>query len=263
MHHLRHRALAAAREPAALLAQAFSDGTVVAQTKTNRHDLVSDWDHRIETLLKSNLAGNDTVFWGEESGRQSPAQPGQLEWIIDPIDGTSNFVHGYPMFSISIAAAIDDIIVAGVVVDPVTGTEFSADETGAYRNGEPLIVRPAPSDISQYNLVTSFPAAEILHRAPEATDLFGQLVTNFATVRRLVSGALELCHAASGIADVVLGVDTKPWDVAAGSYILRQAGGQYTTAAEGPAHLARQYVGLAPGREPSVINTVFDQIRRL
>ncbi len=263
MSNLRTLALHASRKPATLLAEAFTSGTVVAKTKTNHHDLVSVWDRRIEDMLKASLAGNDAVFWGEESGRQSPAEPGQLEWIIDPIDGTSNFVHGYPMFSISIAAVIDNTVVAAVVVDPVAGTYFSADATGAYCNNELIVARPAPAHESQYNLITSFPAAEILHRAPEATALFGDLVTNFATVRRLVSGALELCHAACGIADVVLGVDTKPWDVAAGAYILRQAGGHYITATDGPPHLSRHYVALAPDRESEVIRSVFHKIQRL
>ncbi|WP_022871513.1 inositol monophosphatase family protein [Yaniella halotolerans] len=263
MSNLRTLALQAAREPAALLAEAFASGTVVAETKTNRHDLVSAWDHRVEEMLKTSLTGHDAVFWGEETGRQSPARSGQLEWIIDPIDGTSNFVHGYPMFSISIAAAIDNAVVAGVVVNPVTGTEYSADASGAYCNGERIVARPAPAHEAQYNLITSFPAAEVLHRAPDASTLFGDLVTNFATVRRIVSGALELCHAACGIADVVLGVDTQPWDVAAGSYILHQAGGRYITAVDGPPHLARHYLALAPDRSSEGIAPVFEAIHRL
>lgn len=263
MSPLRTRALEAVQEPAGLLAETFLSGQVSATTKTNRHDLVSEWDHQIETMLKTNLAGDDAVFWGEETGRYSPAAAGQLEWIIDPIDGTSNFVHGYPMFSISVAAVIDEAVVAGVVVDPVTGTHYSADATGAYCNEQPIAPRPVPPDASQYNLITSFPAAEILHRAPEATALFGQLVTNFATVRRLVSGALELCYAASGIADVVLGVDTKPWDVAAGAYILRQAGGTYVTGTQGPDHLAPHYLALAPGRKSTCATEIFDRITRM
>src|SRR5699024_10703820 len=158
---------------------------------------------------------------------------------------------------------IDNAVVAGVVVEPVTGTEFSADASGAYRNDERIVVRPAPGHETDYNLITSFPAAEILHRAPEATALFGQLVTNFATVRRLVSGALELCYAASGIADVVLGVDTKPWDVATGAYILRQAGGTYVTGTQGPDHLAPHYLALAPGRKSTCATEIFGRITRM
>lgn len=263
MANLRTRALAAVRPLATQLAQAFSTGTVVSQTKSNRHDLVSSWDRRIEEQLMASLADENSVFWGEETGYDSPAGPGQVQWIIDPIDGTSNFIHGYPMFSISVAAAIDNQIKAGVVVDPITGNEFSADASGSYLNAKLLPTRPAPDDATQYNLVTSFPAAEILQRAPESTELFGELVTSFATVRRLVSGALELCYAACGIADVVLGVDTNPWDVAAGSYILRQAGGTYLTATGGPDHLAPHYLALAPGRQSPSATGVFHQIRQL
>lgn len=263
MANLRTRALAAARPPAAQLGQAFSTGAVVSQTKSNRHDLVSSWDRRVEEQLMASLADEQAVFWGEETGYHSPAEPGQVQWIIDPIDGTSNFVQGYPMFSISVAAAIDNQIVAGVVVDPITGNEFSADASGSYLNDKPLTTRPVPDDTTQYNLVTSFPAAEILQRAPESTALFGELVTHFATVRRLVSGALELCYAACGIADVVLGVDTNPWDVAAGSYILRQAGGTYLTELDGPVHLAPHYLALAPGRTSPLATRVFQQIQQL
>lgn len=263
MTNLRLRALEAARPAAAELATAFHSGQVVATTKTNRHDLVSAWDHRIEELLKSRLAGDDAVFWGEETGRQPVTAPGQLEWIIDPIDGTSNFVHGYPLFAISIAAVIDQQVVAGVVVDPVSGDEYSADHRGAYLNEQPLMSRPAPVNPAQYNLVTSFPAAEILQRDPTAPLLFGELVKSFSTVRRLVSGALEICFAARGIADVVLGVDTKPWDVAAASYILTQAGGTYLTGTTAPNHLAPHYVAVAPGRSADSMTDIFDQIRQM
>lgn len=263
MRNLRTVALEAARPAARELARAFATGQVVATTKSNRHDLVSQWDQHVEEQLKDRLAGDGAVFWGEETGRQPVTAAGQLEWIIDPIDGTSNFVHGYPMFSISLAAVIDDEVVAGVVVDPVSGDEFSADSSGAYLNGGPLLPRPGPTGVSQYNLVTSFPAGEILQRAPHASALFGELVTTFATVRRLVSGALELCYAARGIADVVLGVDTSPWDVAAGSYILTQAGGTYRTAMPGPAHLAPNYLALAPGRSAEPIEAIFTRIQKM
>jgi len=263
MTSLRTRALQAARPVAAKLAAAFTTEAVVAEAKTNRHDLVTQWDREAETMLKTRLAGDGAVFWGEESGREPVTSPGQLEWIIDPIDGTSNFVHGYPLFSISIAAVRDQQVVAGVVVEPITGDEYSADATGAYLNDEPLTARGVPEHVSQYNLITSFPAAEILHRAPEAIELFGELVTTFATVRRLVSGALEICYAARGIADIVLGVDASPWDVAAASYILTRAGGTYLTGSDGPAHLAPHYVAVAPGRSAEVVSEVFTRIHQM
>ena len=263
MTSLRTRALQAARPLAAELATAFSAGRVVADTKTNSHDLVSKWDHYVEDSLKLRLAGDGAVFWGEETGREPVTAPGQLEWIIDPIDGTSNFVHGYPLFSISIAAVIDQQVVAAVVVNPVTGDEFSADPSGAYLNDEPLTARPVPEQMTQYNLVTSFPAAEILQRSPQAIELFGELVTTFSTVRRLVSGALEICYTARGVADIALGVDTSPWDVAAASYILTQAGGSYLTGTTGPAHLAPHYVAVAPGRSAELITEIFAHIRQM
>src|SRR5699024_12321546 len=111
-----------------LLAEALPSGSVVADPKPSRHDVVTVWDRRVEEMLKTSLAGHNAVLWGEEAGRQSPAKPGQLEWIIDSIDGTSNFVHGYPMFSISISAAIDNTDLVGVVVYSLTCTVLSAND---------------------------------------------------------------------------------------------------------------------------------------
>lgn len=279
---LRRLALQTAQAAGAPLKEVFRAAMEVT-VKTSAHDLVTFHDIETERHLVDALstAVPDSRFTGEEDGAQGH---GALEWIIDPIDGTSNFAHGFAMFSISVAAAWEDEVIAAVVHDPVNGLTFSADDDGAYlQDGEHPERRlcpaprarprsggappaPASAETTQenaeqhLNLVTSFPSAEMLAaHGTAALEAFGQLVTTYSTVRRLVSGALELCHAAAGWADVVGGCRTSPWDVAAAQLILRRAGGRYLpfgSRAEGQhwngeeasgRHLAPGYLGLTPG----------------
>lgn len=279
---LRQIAVDAGNTVAPALAQAFRNVPEARgdHEKTNHHDLVTVHDVATEKKLHELLL-QDTPgaqFWGEETGRaprtenlgeNSAGEFSRVQWLIDPIDGTSNFAHGFAMFSVSIAALVDDRVVAAAVIDPANGLEFSADLTGAFLNGERLDqgnIRPAPASQHRYNVVTSFPAAEALARArEECLEIFGDLVTHFATVRRTVSAALELCHCAAGWADVALGVDVSPWDVAAGAFIVAQAGGRYVTS---PAEthgvvvniFAPHFLALAPGRDAGEAKVFFDRI---
>ena len=286
---LRGIALEAARAVAPDLAAAFrapAAPTGSAGTKTNHHDLVTVHDRRTEERLVSALtaAVPGSAVLGEEAGRRpgdgAGRLPGEgLEWIVDPIDGTSNFVHGFAMFSVSVAAAVAGEVVAGAVVDPANGLEFSADDAGAYLGGRPLagVARPVPpGGEGALNLVTSYPAGEALAAEGDAAlHRFGRLVSTYATVRRTVSGALELAYAAAGWADAALLVDTKPWDVAAGQLILRRAGGTYLTPAprgaaapgadalvpDAPrAHEAAFALALAPGREAPCAHGVLSEL---
>lgn len=289
---LRASALAAAEAVAPALAAAFRSPTAAdddgaAETKTNHHDLVTAHDRRTEAELVAALtqAVPGSRVLGEELGRQGGSEAGDgavadhpVEWIVDPIDGTSNFTHGFALFSVSVAATVHGEVVAGVVLDPVNGLAFSADDAGAYLNGAPLadVARRVPAGGERaLNLVTSYPAGEALAlEGDEALRRFGRLVTTYATVRRTVSGALELAYAAAGWADVALLVDTKPWDVAAGQFILRRAGGAYLTpgrtgggtgtealVADAPrAHEAAFALALAPGREAPTAASVLTEV---
>lgn len=275
---LRRLAVHSAQEAGRAPAAAFRSAMEVS-VKTSAHDLVTFHDTETERHLIAALSATvpDSRFTGEEGGSQGD---GALEWIIDPIDGTSNFAHGFAMFSVSVAAAWEDEVVAGVVHDPVNGLTFSADDDGAYLqtgDTEEELLRPEPrtdDGETHLNLVTSFPSAEMLQRhGSRALEAFGEFVTTYSTVRRLVSGALELCHAAAGWAGVVGGCRTSPWDVAAAQLILRRAGGRYLPfgTREGRSwngeeardrHLAPGYVGLAPGAEAPVAERRFAEFSR-
>ncbi|REE05186.1 MULTISPECIES: inositol monophosphatase [Citricoccus] len=286
---LRRIAITAAAACAPRLVRAFrsTPADLNLTIKRSSHDLVTVHDRATEDELVRLLgeAVPGSRFIGEEGGARGydprpagsgqaaglPADAHRLEWIIDPIDGTANFAHGFAMFSISIAAAVDGEVVAGVVLDPVNGLEFSADEVGAYLNGVRFGAETASVDAAHLvdavhladppaepamNLVTSYPSAEALELdGPVALERFGRLVDSYATVRRTVSGALELAFTAIGWADVTLGVDTNPWDVGVGQLLVRRAGGHYLALfydTDGPerrpAHLAPCYVAVAPGR---------------
>lgn len=281
---LRRIAVSAAHSAGEPLKTAFRSQMDV-ESKTSAHDLVTVWDRQTETTLIEHLslAVPDSRFTGEEGG---PHGSGAVEWIIDPIDGTSNFAHGFAMFSISIAAAFDDVVLAGVVYDPINNLTFSADDRAAYlatsdqdqtaqdETAQPESAlaetvlhtpqNPATDEDdaeARLSLLTSFPGPQDLtHFGDEALQAFGNLVASYATVRRIVSGALELCHVAAGWTDVVLHTHTSCWDVAAAQLVLRRAGGSYLpygsrgqkswdgTAAD-DAHLAPGYLGLGPGVE--------------
>ncbi|GAA1818220.1 inositol monophosphatase family protein [Nesterenkonia flava] len=272
---LRRVAISAAHEAGDPLKTAFRSQMDI-QLKTSAHDLVTVWDRRTEETLVSLLsdAVPDSRFLGEEGGTRGS---GRIEWIIDPIDGTSNFAHGFAMFSISIAAVIDDVVLAGVVYDPINELTFSADDDAAYladRDGTERVLTPASREgVPEENLslLTNFPGAWAVEtHGDEALRAFAGLVTTYATVRRIVSGALELCHLAAGWSDAALNCRTSPWDIAAAQLVLRRAGGRflpYGTRGERTwsgeqtpdLHLTSGYLGLAPGASAP---TAEDVVRR-
>jgi myo-inositol-1(or 4)-monophosphatase len=126
-----------------------------------------------------------------------------------------------------VAAAIDGVVVAGAIADPMGGNAFTADLTGVWHNGRPARPRAAPAEIAA-TVVSTFPrAVDLASNGAGAMDASRRLVEGFGAVRCLGSGALGLAHVAVGWADATFDLHTNPWDVAAGSLMVRQAGGQY------------------------------------
>lgn len=248
-------ALDAAESVAPRATESFVSG-VSALTKTSRHDLVSEVDRAVEDELVRILSdGPAASFLGEEHGLRG--EPGErLSWVIDPIDGTSNFVHGDPSWAVSIAACLDGVPVAGVVHAPARGLLFAATRSTARLNDvalEPL----GRGEAARCALATDHPGGEaVLAEGDPALRDLGALITSYATVRRPVCASLSLAAVAAGVNDVVLGVDVKPWDVAAGSLMVRSSGGEYVAAdyASSDAGAADPlwapcYVASAPGAE--------------
>lgn len=212
-----------ARQVGPYLMDVFKAG-IIAEEKKGYFDLVTEADRTTEARLVDLLTRSypDSRVIGEENGEQGS---GAVSWIIDPIDGTNNFVSGIPFFCISIGAVYAGQLVAGVIYDPTRQEMFSASLIGAFLNGEPLVSKGHSRDQASL-LLTGFPYEGGSMRE-EDFCFFKEIIASFRAVRRLGSTALEMAYVAAGRADATFQTNANPWDVTAGLFIIRQAGGRY------------------------------------
>jgi myo-inositol-1(or 4)-monophosphatase len=223
--HLLSIAVAAARQVEEPLKAAFRS-EIGFGYKRDLHDIVTEHDKAAEGRIVSHILRQfpDSTILGEEGGTTGN---GAVHWYVDPIDGTTNFACGIAHWCVSIAAAIDGQLVAGVILDPMAGDLFTGSIDGAFRNDVPLAARAA-DDETRAVLLTSFPNARHFRDiGNDALTAQTELFDRFLALRNLGSGALHLAHVVAGWADAVLGFSTNPWDVAAGILILERAGGRY------------------------------------
>ena len=154
-------------------------------------------------------------------------KPQDYRWIVDPLDGTTNYAHGYPMYSVSIGLEIHGKMECGAVYDPVRDEMFSATRgRGAYLNGESMGVSEV-ANLGDALLLTGFPYS-IQERIGCALGLFRTFLMEAQAVRRSGSAALDLCHLAAGRCDGFWELDLNPWDTAAGLVVVEEAGGRVT-----------------------------------
>jgi myo-inositol-1(or 4)-monophosphatase len=178
------------------------------------------------------------VVLGEEATSPSGPSDARHRWIIDPVDGTTNFVHGLALFSVSIALEIDGRIELGVVYDPIGDELFTAERgEGARLNGRRLQVTPCRALIDAL-LVTGFPYHPRGGRRHQV-DVFGVFLERARAVRRLGSAALDLCYVAAGRFDAFWEDELHPWDFAAGALLVAEAGGSVTDYAGVPVNVTR------------------------
>lgn len=195
-------------------------------TKSNAFDLVTHVDKHNEEFIRNGVLSRypDHAFLGEEGGAYGEAE---VKWIVDPIDGTINFAHGLPIWCISIGIEIADIPICGVIFDPNRNELFTALRgEGAYLNGKKLKVSDT-TEPSRALLVTGFPY-NIAENPDRAIERFGAFLRRGILVRRLGSAALDLAYVAAGRFDGFFEGALSPWDTAAGSVIVTEAGGQLT-----------------------------------
>ena len=203
-------------------------GTDLQIDKKGAIDLVTEIDLRIEREFRAMIAERfpDHVVLGEEfaSTADRDAAP-PFCWVLDPVDGTTNYAHGLPIFCSSLALEIDGEIVVGAVYDPTRRELFTAERgQGAWLNGRPLHVSATDALIDSL-LVTGFHYG--IQRDPEElVSLFREFITRARAVRRLGSAALDLCYVAAGRFDGYWESKIQPWDVAAGALIVQEAGGR-------------------------------------
>ena len=189
-------------------------------------DLVTEVDERAEAVIGEMLRGAFSGYGmlAEEGGRR--LGEGDSRWIVDPLDGTTNYAHGLPIFAVSIALERAGEVVLGVVHDPMRGETYVAERGGgATLNGEPIRVSDTDEPIRAL-LVTGFPYDR--SDMGTAVELFGRLTELTQGVRRLGAAALDLCYVAAGRLDAYYEKGLHAWDVAAGSLILKEAGGRIT-----------------------------------
>ncbi len=191
-------------------------------------DLVTEVDVAIERMFRDLVAERfpDHVVLGEEMGGSVSIPSGPC-WVFDPIDGTTNFAHGLPIFCASLALEIDGVGEVAAVYDPNRKELFTAERGGgAFLNGRPIRVSKAAVLVDAL-LVTGFPY-DVHERVAEIVGLFGAFVGCARAVRRLGSAAIDLCYVAAGRFDGFWESDLKPWDIAGGSLIVTEAGGRVT-----------------------------------
>jgi myo-inositol-1(or 4)-monophosphatase len=191
-------------------------------------DLVTEVDVDVERMFRALVSERfpDHQVLAEEMGGADSVPQGPC-WVFDPIDGTTNFTHGLPIFCSSLALEIDGVAEVGAVYDPTRKELFTAERGGgAYLNGRPLRVSSAARLVDAM-LVTGFPY-DVHSRIEEIVGLFGRFVGQARAVRRLGSAAIDLCYIAAGRMDAFWERDLKPWDIAAGALIVAEAGGRIT-----------------------------------
>ena len=203
-------------------------GRAMHVDKKGAIDLVTEVDVEVERMFRALVADRFPAHQvlAEEMGGSATVPPGPC-WVFDPIDGTTNFAHGLPIFCASLALEIDGVAQVAAIYDPTREELFTAERGGgAFLNGRPIHVSGADTLIDAM-LVTGFPY-DVHQRVPEIVGLFGEFVGCARAVRRLGSAALDLCYVAAGRLDGFWESDLKPWDIAGGSLVVAEAGGRVT-----------------------------------
>ncbi len=261
-----------ARASGAILLEGY--GRVHAPERKGRIDLVTEYDRRSEALLLEHIRKRfpEHAILAEESGAPAGAPASTagptadrgsaaasrdgVRWLCDPLDGTTNFAHNYPFFCVSVGVEVAGEMAAGAVYDPVRDELFAAATgAGATRNGAPIHVS-ALEKVEDALLVTGFPY-DVREHPERHLPLFQEFLLRAQGVRRDGSAALNLCYVAMGRFDGMWEGNLNPWDIAAGSLIVREAGGTITGYAGEPLRLdGRRIVAGNPGLHARMLEVV-------
>jgi myo-inositol-1(or 4)-monophosphatase len=220
-------AIEAAKEAGKYLKYSVGKVKSVEMKKGEERNLVSEIDKTSEAKIISIIKRHypNHAILAEESGASSMSA--DYKWVIDPLDGTTNFLHGLPIFCVTIAIEYKGEIVAGVVYDPNLEELFTAERgSGAYCNGKRMRVTQT-SDLISSLLVTGFPY-DIAQNPDNAVGHFVNFLMEGRGLRRLGSAALDLSYIAAGRFDGFWEVNLNPWDMAAGVLFVQEAGGKVT-----------------------------------
>ncbi len=219
-------AVKAARAAGSIINRAALDVEAVRISQKQVNDFVTEVDHAAEKIIIETLlaAYPGHAIWAEESGREHGAQDSDFVWIIDPLDGTTNFIHGLPVYCVSIALAVKGKVEQAVVYDPTRNDLFTATKgRGAFLNDRRLRVSKRVR-LQDCLISTGFP-----FRPGDDFNAYlrmmGDVMQKTAGLRRPGAAALDLAYVAAGYTDGFFETGLQPWDVAAGSLLVTEAGG--------------------------------------
>jgi len=229
-------AIEAARVGGRIVVERFRSLTTADAELKGHNDYVTAVDRESEAAIIELILSRhpDHTILAEESGLHESG--GGVRWIIDPLDGTTNYIHGFPVYAVSIAAEVDGRISAAAVLDPTRDELFAASRGGgATLNGEPIRVT-STDNLAAGLILTGFPfkAAQYLE---DFITVFRELLPATSGLRRCGSAAIDLAHTACGRADGFWEFGLSPWDIAAGALLVEEAGGRVTDIELGDRHI--------------------------
>ena len=229
MHPMLNIAVKAARRAGAVITRASRNLDLLAVREKAANDYVSEVDKEAEqTIIRTLLeAYPKHSILAEESGATNPTTKSDYQWIIDPLDGTTNFIHGFPHYAVSIALSHKGVITQGVIYDPGNNDLFTATRgVGAYLNDTRLRVGKR-LNLKGALLGTGFPFKEHQH-IDAYLGMLRNIMETSSGVRRAGSSALDLAYVAAGRLDAIWEMGLAPWDIAAGALLVTEAGGTVT-----------------------------------
>ncbi len=222
-------AISWARQAGAVQLKYFRSENLQVETKLNESDIVTKADKLSEQLLIDNIhrVYPTHSILSEESGEESHGEESEYRWIIDPLDGTTNFNAGLPLFSVSIAIEYRGETIIGVVYAPYLDEVFHAVKgQGAFLNGRPISASCNDS-LEKAVISTGFPVDKKTTNDNNLTP-FSKVMPEVRGIRRLGSAAVDLCYVAAGFLDGYWEINLHKWDIAAGQLIVSEAGGMVT-----------------------------------
>ena len=225
MHGMVNIAIRAARRAGELMIRQLSQLDTLQITEKSRNEFVTQVDRAAEVTIIEVIRDHypDHAILAEESGASGE---NDYQWIIDPLDGTTNYVHGFPVFSVSIGVTYRGDLQHGVVYDPLRQEIFSASRgEGALLDGRRIRVSKR-QNLQQSLIGTGFPYRLNLQHIDRYLGMLKAVMLETAGVRRPGSAALDLCYVAAGRIDGFWELGLSKWDVAAGALIIREAGGR-------------------------------------
>lgn len=256
MHPMLNIAVRAARSAGNIIARNMDRVDRLNIVSKQNNDFVTEIDHKAEAAIIDEIraAYPDHSFFAEESGHSDT--PSDFQWIIDPLDGTTNFLHGFPQFAVSIALRVKKRLEVAVIYDPVSQELFTAARGEGAQLNEKKIRVSGHRGLEGALLATGFPYTDQTY-LDTYLDTMKTLMAPAAGIRRPGSAALDLAWTAAGRVDGFWEFNLKPWDIAAGVLIVREAGGIVSDLTGGESHMeSGDIIAASPKVFPAMLKAI-------